>query len=74
MGKRQNVVCRSETFYHFHTKLIPLTPPPPPIYLGNKAWSGLIMKQVINGISALAIKCVVNGTNVLFPDDDNSIV
>ena len=21
MGKRQNVVCRSETFYHFHTKL-----------------------------------------------------
>ena len=37
-------------------------------------WLGLIMKQVISAISALAMKCVVNGTNGLFPEDDNSIV
>ena len=45
--------------------------PPPPIFLRSKAWSGLIMKQVINAISALAMKCVVNRTNRLFPEDDN---
>ena len=34
---------------------------------------GLIMKeqsQVINAISVLPMKCVVNGTNRLFPEDD----
>ena len=63
MAKRQNTVCWSEIFYHLHTK----SSPPPAIYLRIKAWSGLIMKQVINAISALAMKCVVNGTNRLFP-------
>ena len=29
------------------------------------------MKQVINAISALAIECEVNRTNMLFPEDDN---
>ena len=44
-------------------------PPPPPIYLRSKAWSELITKQVINEISALAMKCVLNGTNRLFLED-----
>ena len=29
---------------------------------------------LINAISASVMKCVVNGTNRLFPEDDNSIV
>ena len=45
--------------------------PPPPIYLRSKAWSGLITKQVINAVSALAMKCIVNGINGLFPENDN---
>ena len=47
-------------------EVAPSPPPtlthPPPIYLRSKAWSGLITKQVINAISALAMKCVVNGS------------
>ena len=74
MAKRQNIVCRSEIVYHRHTNLSPPPPPPPPIYLSSKAWSGLIIKQVINVISTSALKCVVSGTNRLFPEDDNSIV
>ena len=41
-------------------------PPPPPL-----PSLGLITKQVINAISALAMKCVVNGIDRLFPEDDN---
>ena len=48
-------------------KIVPL----PPIYLRSKAWSGLVMKQVINAMSALAMKCDVNRTSGLFAEDDN---
>ena len=52
-------------------KAIEVAPHPPPIYLRSKAWSGLITKQVINAISALAMKCVLNGIDRLVPEDDN---
>ena len=48
MGKRQNIVCKSETFYHFHTKLSPSpSPPPPPPHL---PWQqGLVMADYETG-------------------------
>ena len=51
MAKRQNIVFRSEVFYHLHTESfpspLPLSPPPPISTFLAKAWPGLIMKRAV---------------------------
>ena len=60
VGKR---VCRSEPFCHFHTKLSCSPDPNLPRQQG-----------LVRADYETAMKCLVNGTNGLFPEDDNSIV
>ena len=50
---------------------IEVAPPPHPQSTSVARPGQLITKQVINAISALAMKCVVNRINRLFPEDDN---
>ena len=67
MAKKQNIVCRSEVFYHLHTKL---SPPSTSLARPGQGELSNGQSQVINAISTLAMKCVVSGTNRLFPEDD----